>query len=60
MLRVAAPTLRRVLSAELLRDGVAITFIDGKAALYSAELLYTLLPQAKALTIDEDDEGAEQ
>jgi hypothetical protein len=47
-----------VVSAELLREGVAITFSDGKAALYSVELLYSFLAQAQELTLD-DEEDAE-
>ena len=57
---MTTPTLCRVLSAELLRDGVAITFTVGKAALYSADLLYASLPQARELTVDEDDESTDQ
>jgi len=50
------PATCRVRSAELLREGIAITFSDGKAALFSAELLYSLLDQAHELTVDDDDE----
>jgi len=48
-----------VRSAELLQDGVAITFSDGKAALFSAELLYASLPQAHDLAVDDEDDGAD-
>lgn len=36
----------RVLFAERLDAGVAITFEDGRCAIYSATLLYATLPQA--------------
>jgi len=56
---MTAQTPPRVRSAELLQDGVAITFSDGKAALFSAELLYASLPQAHDLAVDDEDDGAD-
>ena len=39
----------RVRSAEVFRDGVIVTFADGRCALFSADLLYTSLSQAQDL-----------
>jgi hypothetical protein len=39
----------RVLSAERLERGVIIDFEDGKSAVYSASLLYSVLPRAERL-----------
>jgi hypothetical protein len=36
----------RIIGAERLRDGVVITFEDGKSALYSASLLQSFFSQA--------------
>lgn len=41
---------RRVLSADRLDGSVVITFDDGRCALYSPELLYATLSQAKELS----------
>lgn len=41
---------------ELLRGGIVITFSDGKCALFPAELLYSLLPEALELREDDDEE----
>jgi hypothetical protein len=49
----------RVRSAELFRDGVIVTFADGKCALFSANLLYASLSQAQDLT-DQIGEGDDQ
>lgn len=48
---------RRVCSAELFRNGVIITFADGKSALYPADLLYSFLPQAQELNESEEDDS---
>jgi hypothetical protein len=53
---VAEPSPFRVHSAELFRDGVIVTFADGKSALFSADFLRASLPQAQDLT-DQDAEG---
>jgi hypothetical protein len=47
---------RRVCSAELFRNGIIITFADGKSALFSADFLYASLPQAQELIDQDDDE----
>lgn len=49
----------RVRSAELFRDGVIVTFSDGRSALFSANLLYASLSQAQDLT-DQSVEGEDQ
>jgi len=49
----------RVSSAELFRDGVIITFADGKCALFPAELLYASLPQAQELSENEEEESSD-
>lgn len=45
----------RVRSVEVFRNGIIVTFTDGKCALFPADLLYASLPQAQELT-DEDEE----
>jgi hypothetical protein len=40
---------RRVVDAERLGGGVIITFDDGKCAVYSAPLLYSILSNANLL-----------
>jgi len=40
---------RQILFAEVLLNGMVITFVDGTCALYSAELLHHILPQAVVL-----------
>ena len=57
-LSVAESTPHRVRSVELFRNGVIITFADGKCALFSADLLYASLSQAQELSdqSDQDDE----
>lgn len=57
MLGMTTPSSCRVVCAELLREGVAITFSDGKAALFSPEFLHASLPHAQELTVDEEDEA---
>jgi len=46
----------RVRSAELFRNGIIVTFADGKSALFPAELLYASLPEAQELCENEEDE----
>jgi hypothetical protein len=41
--------LPRVVCAERLCGDLVVTFEDGSAALYSAALLYAILPQAEAV-----------
>jgi hypothetical protein len=55
---VAESSPYRVCSVELFRNGVIITFADGKSALFSADLLYESLSQAQELNdqSDQDDE----
>jgi hypothetical protein len=38
-----------VTNAERVRGGILMTFADGKCALFPAELLYSLLPQAQEI-----------
>jgi hypothetical protein len=47
------PTTPRIVEALRLRDGVLITFEDGKCAIYSAALLYAVFPKPDELTDDE-------
>jgi hypothetical protein len=44
----------RLLSAERLDNAVVITFDDGKCSLYSAALLYSILPQAKEIEPEDE------
>jgi len=57
-LSVAESIPYRVRSVELFRNGVIVTFADGKCALFSADLLYASLSEAQELTdqSDQDDE----
>jgi hypothetical protein len=51
----------RVRFVEMVREGLIITFGDGKCALFSADLLYASLPQAQELhENDEDDPDVSQ
>jgi hypothetical protein len=45
----------RVIEAERLHDGVAVTFDDGTAALYPASLLRAVLDQAQVLSKEPED-----
>jgi hypothetical protein len=53
-----SPT-NRVRSAELFRDGIIITFVDGRSALFSADLLYTTLSQAQELSENDEEEATD-
>jgi len=46
----------RVIEALRLRDGVVITFEDGKCAVYTAALLYAMFPNADELIQDMSDQ----
>jgi hypothetical protein len=46
----------RVCSVEVFRNGVLVTFADGKCVLFSAELLCAMLPQAQQLPENEDED----
>jgi hypothetical protein len=46
----------RVRSAELFRNGIIVTFTDGRSALFPAELLYASLAEAQELGENEDEE----
>jgi hypothetical protein len=51
----------RVRFVELVREGLIITFSDGKCALFSADLIYASLSQAKELhENDEEDPEVSQ
>jgi len=45
----------RIIEALRLKDGVLITFEDGKTAIYSAALLYAVFPKAHELNEDLSD-----
>ena len=45
----------RIIEALRLRDGVVITFEDGKCVLYAAALLYAMFPDADELNQDMSD-----
>jgi hypothetical protein len=42
-----------ILFAEIMRNGMLITFADGTCALYSASLLHSVLPKAVKLSKEE-------
>ena len=46
----------RVRFVELVREGLIITFSDGKCALFSADLLYTSLSQAQELHENDEED----
>ena len=46
----------RIIEALRMRDGVIITFADGKSALYTAALLYAMFPNADELIQDMSDQ----
>ena len=46
----------RIIEALRMRDGVIITFVDGKCALYTAALLYAMFPNADELIQDMSDQ----
>ena len=45
-----------IVEALRLKDGVVITFEDGRCAVYSTALLYATLPKAHELTEDLSDQ----
>jgi hypothetical protein len=47
----------RIIEALRMRDGVIITFVDGKCALYTSALLYAMFPNADELIQDMSDQG---
>ena len=51
---IAVPS-PRIVSADRLDGGVLIEFADGSYAVYSASLLYELLPQFQVLPDDLDE-----
>lgn len=46
----------RVRFVELFKDGIVVTFTDGKSALFSAEFLHSSLSQAQELTENDEEE----
>ena len=47
----------RIKSADVLDGAVIVTFEDGTAALYSAELMRATLPQAECLITESEEDG---
>ena len=47
---------RTVDFVEMIRNGIVITFDDGKCAFFPADLLYRQLPEAEELRETDDDE----
>ncbi|HMH14710.1 MAG TPA: hypothetical protein VK578_16550 [Edaphobacter sp.] len=45
----------RIIEALRMRDGVILTFEDGKCALYTVALLYAMFPNADELIQDTND-----
>ena len=45
----------RIIEALRMRDGVIITFVDGRCALYTAALLHAMFPNANELMQDTND-----
>jgi hypothetical protein len=46
----------RIIEALRMREGVIITFADGKSALYTAALLFAMFPNADKLIQDMSDQ----
>ena len=53
---MAESSTHRVCSVELFRNGIIITFADGRSALFSADVLYASLPQAEELNENGEEE----
>jgi hypothetical protein len=51
-----AESSHRVCAAEVFRNGIIVTFADGKSALFPADLLYSSLSQAQELSENEEEE----
>jgi hypothetical protein len=49
----------RVRSAEVFRNGILVTFADGKCALFPADFLYSSLPEAEELSDSDDDQTSD-
>ena len=49
----------RILAVDRLRNSLVVTFDDGKAALYSAELLRNIMSQAKEVQCGDEKESEE-
>ncbi len=54
-LRMDAPSDPRIVSLDRMDNGAVVSFDDGKTALYSAALLYAILPQARAILSESED-----
>jgi len=50
----------RVTFSDRMDNGIVVGFDDGKAAYYSAALLYSSLPQAQMMPSDSEDSGLPQ
>lgn len=48
----------RIIEALRMRDGVLVTFEDGKSAIYSAALLFAVFPKAHHLSHEDPDDQA--
>lgn len=55
-LEMEEPHIPRIVEALRLRDGVLVTFEDGKRAIYSAALLYAVFPKAAEWIKEESDD----
>jgi hypothetical protein len=56
---MAEASSTQVCAVELYRDGILITFADGKCALFPADLLYASLPQAQELCKTDEEENSD-
>ena len=43
-----------IIDSDRMDNGILVSFADGKMALYSAALLYQMLPKARAMPSDSD------
>jgi hypothetical protein len=50
----------RILHAERCREGVIVTFADGRTALYSSNLLYSIISNAQEVLDVEEEEEEQQ
>ena len=48
----------RVRFVEMVREGLIITFSDGKCALFPADLLYAMLPEAQELKENDEEDSS--
>jgi hypothetical protein len=54
--RMETPPEPRIADVQRMNGGIFISFSDGRNVFYSADLLYTIIPQAREVNVSEDDD----